>query len=306
MVGSRRAASMNRTIQVVAVVLCFGLTPGLCQESTTKPTPAPQADPIEALVAGIRTAEQRATSVRVELATRGTQPGGHDFSTTGTLSVLRGTQPKMRSSIAFSWANGLDGRMETAQTADGIVIYQEDLAFGEVLVRIAPPIVVDLEWAGGVLDRSDLPGMKDGRAAAPLGSAMLDDLRVHFELKLTERKERAGETGVWLVGERRAGLGDQDPELPLASRVEAFVRQRDQAVLEVLHYQGDKILQRIEVKKLEVDVPMAEAEFVVDARGQKMRDVTQYPPLWELIEKVLLLAESKAGEGVVRPSLRKR
>jgi hypothetical protein len=49
----------------------------------------------------------------------------------------------------------------------------------------------------------------------------------------------------------------------------------------------------------------AARDFVVDGRGQRLRDVQQHLPLWEQIEQVLKQAEAKSGDDVVRPSRRK-
>lgn len=317
MVGSRRAASMNRTIELALVTLILVLGSGRAQEVPKPPEKAPQPDPIEVIVAEIRTAELAAKSFATELVTEGRLPGDLSFTTVGSIHVLRGTQSnllnsatqstpgKLRSSVQFSWGNGVVGIWETLRTADGILVYQDDPAFGEVLVRFSPSLVTDLEWAGEVLKRADLPGMKDARADAPLGSSMLDDLRQHFLLVRGERKDRAGEAGIWLEGKRRPGLSDQDSDLPMADRVEAFVRQKDHALLEVVHYAADKVVQRIEVKKLEVDAAFAEAVFTLDRRGLKAREAEDYPPMREQIRRALDQAESKSGPDVVRPSKRK-
>lgn len=295
---------MNRTTPAVFSCLLAGLVPLAAQEAPKKPTPPPQVDPLDAVVAQIRAAEQAAKSFRIELATKGSLPSGLQFTTSGSIDVLRGTQQKQRTSVRCSFGNGLDSTLETAQTADGIVTYEDNPAFGEAYLRFPPALVADLQWAGEVLQRADLPGMRDRRADAPLGSAVLDGLRLHYAFVVTDRRERAGEAGQWLVGERRPGLGDQDVDLPLATRVEVFVRGKDHAVLDVLHYRLDEVLQRIEVKKLEVDVEIPDAVFTVDGRGQKLRDVEQYPPMRDLVERVLRQAESKAGDDVVRPSKR--
>ncbi len=164
-----------------------------------------------------------------------------------------------------------------------------------------------------MLQRSDLPGMADSRTMAPLGSAMVADLRRQFTLAVTTRTDRNGEPGQWLAGPRRAGLDDQDPELPLADRVELFVRGRDQALLEVRHLQGDKVLQQITVTQLQVDVDIPAKTFVVDGRGQRRREAQQHLPMWDQIEQVLRQAEAKSadqaaasgGVGDVRPSRRR-
>jgi len=296
---------MKRTILVVAVLGVLDLAPVGAQQPAVPPGEPAQAGPIDEIVAAMRAAEGRARSVVVELSTSGHLPGGLELSTRGVLHVLRGAQPAVHTAVEFSFADGLGGRVESAQTAAGIVIYEENPAFGELYLRLEPPVVADLEWAGAVLQRSDLPGMADSRAAAPLGSTMLAELQRHFDLAATDRRERGGEAGQWFAGARRAGLEDQDTELPQADRVELFVRDRDHALLEVAQLQGDKPLQRIVVERLDVDTDIPAATFEVDGRGQRLRDVQQHLPMWDQIQQVLRQAEAKAPEGQVRPSNRK-
>ena len=296
---------MKRTNIVLAAVLTGLAGPMVAQDPATSPQIPPQADPIERIVAKVRAAEDRLASVRLELSTTGQMPGGLEVSTKGELRVLRGAQPAVRSSLEFSFADGLTGRMESARTASGIVIFEDNPAFGELHLHLDATIVADLEWAGGVLSRSELPGMGDSRAVTPLGSAMLADLRRSFDLEVTGRTERGAESGQWLAGKRRAGLDQQDPESPLADRVEIFVRDRDQALVEVTHFLGGKRLQQIVVTRLDVDIDLPASTFVVDGRGQRLREVQQHLPMWDQIEQVLRQAEAKSVDGTVRPSRRK-
>ncbi|MCA8977909.1 MAG: hypothetical protein KDC98_24500 [Planctomycetes bacterium] len=284
---------MNRAIAVTGFLLAagFGASPALGQ-GPESPSGA-QADPIEPIVTAMRAAEGRLKSLRLELLTSGHYGKDTEFSTEGTLHVLRGEQTRVRSSVQFVYADGLRSRMESARTAAGITIYSADPVFGELYLRVPPSVVLDLEWAGKVLDRSDLPGMHDARAEAPLGSAMLDDLRTHFDLRAKPEKRRGPDAGIWLAGDRRPGLGDVDPALPLADRVELFVRDADHALLEVVQYQGDAVLQRIEVRALEVDVEIPEAVWTVDGNGQPLRGVEKHQPMWAQIENTLARAEAK-------------
>lgn len=269
---------------------------------------APQVDPVEGLVAAIRAAERAASTVIVELETAGELPGGLKVQTQGTLRVLRATQSDLpnylHTALTYDFGDGVRGTVESNRTQNGIEIYEDSPAFGEVYVHLAQAIVVDLEWAGEVLERSDLPGMADRRADAPLGSDLLAGLHKRFALTL-EAGKRGEDAGVWLRGPRRAQANDLDPALPRADRVEVFVRDRDKAVVEMLQRQGDKVVQRVTVQKLELGKPLQVADLRVDGRGQKVREVQQYLPLWEQIEEVLGKAESKAGGDVVRPSRRK-
>jgi hypothetical protein len=310
---------MNRTRSSVALAIVLAVAAGVARAQDQKPEAAAQPDPIAGIVQAMQQAEQRAASFRIELQTSGRLPDGTEFQTSGQLDVLRGAQPRSRTAVEFTVLGTLRGRMATAQTDKGIVVYHEDPAFGEVFYRIDPETVTDLEWAGEVLASAKLPGMKDRRAGAPLGSAMLDELRRHFVLTVTDKKARNGEAGQWLAGDRRPGLPDADADLPLATRVELFVRDKDKALLEVVHHQADKVLQRIEVKKLEVDAEIPAEAFTVDGNGQRLREVRQYLPMWGQIQDVLKQAEAKAAEeaeakakidgkpveAVVRPSKRK-
>jgi hypothetical protein len=295
---------MNRTVLVLVIVGAVAAGFGHAQEPTPAPAVAAQAGPIDGIVAAMRAAEQRARSIVVELATQGQLPGGLEVATRGTLHVLRGAQPVLRTAVEYSFGDGLTGRVESAQTAAGIVLYEENPAFGELYLRLDPAVVADLEWAGTVLERADLPGMADRRAAAPLGSSMLADLARQFALEVTARRERDGEAGQWLAGPRRDGLGDAGEELPLADRVELFVRDRDHALLEVAHLQAGKRLQHLTVRRLEIDVDIPPATFEVAGRGQRLRDVQQHLPMWDQIQQVVRQAEAKAAPGVVRPSRR--
>lgn len=310
---------MNRTSCSIAFATLLAVVAGPAAAQEPKPETAAQPDPIAGIVQAMQQAEQRATSFRIELQTSGRWLDGTEFKTSGQLDVLRGAQPRTRSSLEFTVLGTLGGRMATAQTDKGILVYQEDPAFGEVFYRIDPETVTDLEWAGEVLASAKMPGMKDRRAGAPLGSAMLDDLRRHFALAVTDKKARNGEAGQWLAGDRRPGLPDVDADLPLATRVEAFVRDKDLALLEVVHHQADKVLQRIEVRKLEVDAEIPIEAFTVDGNRQRLREVRQYLPMWGQIQDVLKQAEAKTAEeadarskatgqpveAAVRPSKRK-
>lgn len=302
---------MNRTEVVAAFALSCILGVAPTQEPAKGPPGGAQADPIDGIVAAMRDAERRAKSFRLELSTVGQLPGGLELTTKGVLHVLRGAQPAVHSAVEFSFADGLSGRMESAQTKAGIVLFEDDPAAGELFLHIDPATVADLEWAGTVLERADLPGMVDGRAVAPLGSAMVADLRRRFALALAERKDRDGEPGRWLVGPRSVGVEDKDPDVPVADKVELFIRDADHALLEVRHLLGDKVVQRLDVKRVEVDVDLPAKAFVVDGGGQRLREVHQHAPMWNQIEQVLRQAEAKAvdkadgkAEPEVRPSRR--
>lgn len=253
-------------------------------------------------------AEQALKSLSMTMKTTGRLPGGPEVTTRGELRVLRGTQPgapvRRLSRVEYTFGDGLRGRMESAETAEGILLFEEDPAFGAVFLRIEPSIVKDLEWAGTVLDRSDLPGMVDARARSPLGSGLLADMTRTFDLKIDERTKHGEHEGTWVVGARKAGLDDQDPDLPIADGVEVFVRKRDKALLVARYKVGKDTVQQIEVEKLAVGADLGDDAFVVDGHGVRIRNVQDYAPMWEQIEQALQRADEKAKDGEVRPSRR--
>jgi hypothetical protein len=154
-----------------------------------------------------------------------------------------------------------------------------------------------------VLGKADeVPGV-DRRGAAPLGSAMLQDLSRQYKLAPLSKKERNGTPGQWIGGDLRpASARPKEDDMPLPDRVELFVRASDGAVLDTVHFQDGKPTQRIEVVKLEIDKPLPEADFKIDT-DQKPRPVRECLSPWTQIEHILAEAEGTPGAGK-RPSER--
>lgn len=306
------AMSMNRT---AATWLCClaSLAGGTSVLGQNAPPPKQvQANLVTELVAKMVGAETALQSLRMTMATTGKLRGGLEIVTKGELRVLRETQKdqpqpasqRLFSQMQYAFGDGLKGRIDTAQTAEGIVIYEEDPAFGAVFLRIDASVVADLEWAAAVAKRSDLPGMPDARAQSPLGSGMVRDLQRTFDLVIGTERELAGEPGTWLRGARRAGLDAQDADLPLPDRVEVFVRDRDHALMLARFFVGEDIVQELKVESLEVGAKLEPRDFTVDGHGERIRNAKDYPPMWEQIEAALRSAEGKITDGAVRPSKR--
>jgi hypothetical protein len=295
-------ARRNRTAIHFCSALAVALAPAVAQTPPATPAAQRQVDAIDELVTKMRAAEAALKSLRLELETEGRLPSGLSLRTRGVLHVLRGTQPSLRTQVEYWFADGLAGRSDAVQDAHGILLHESDPAFGDVLVRIAPAVVADLEWAGEVLKRQDLPGMTDPRAQSPFGSGLIAELRRSFVLAVDGRRQHDGEAGTWIVGPRRPGLDEQDPDQPLADRVELFVRERDHVLTLARFVVGDDVVQEIRVTAAAIDGELPAAVFQLDVRGLKPRDVQQHQPLWEQIDQVLRRAEAKAPDGAVRPS----
>jgi len=303
-----RGMCMNRTIASLLLVGAPLIGSLVAQDPAKEPKQDPQAVAIKGLVDSMVKAEGALTSLRLKMATLGKLPGGLDVTTRGELRVLRATQAgaatQLFSQLEYSFGDGMAGRLETARTKDGITMFEEDPAFGSVFLRIQPEVVRDLEWASGVLQKSDLPGMVDSRAQSPLGSGMVRDMSRVFDLAVAEDSKYGDHQGTWLRGGRKAGLDAQDPDLPLADRVEIFVRGRDHAMLLTRFYVGKDVVQELKIDELEVGAKLEAKDFVVDGHGERIRDVQEYAPMWEQISEAIAAAEQKQKE--LPPSKRKQ
>ena len=254
-----------------------------------------QADRIDELVASMRAAEARLETIVLELTTTSRLPGDVTVTTRGELRVARGAQAAIHTRFVYEFADGLRGRSECAQTADGIVLYEEDAAFGEVYVRVDPVTAADLEWAGRVLRRDDLPGMAAAgprHADAPLGSAMVAAMQRQFVLAIDARTERDGEPGTWLAGARQPGL-DVQGGLPVADRVELFVRARDLALVSVRQFVGDAVVQELTVTRAEPGASLVADDFTIRGVTARLQPVQDHRPLWEQIEQATRDAEAR-------------
>ena len=300
---------MNRTAVNFLFCLAYLFGSAAAQSSGEEAAQESQVTAAESVVADIESAEAALTSLRVSISTLGRLPGGLDVVTKGELRVLRAThgdaEARMFSKVEYSFGDGLAGEMEAARTSGGITIFEKDPAFGAVFLLIPPDLVADLEWASVILQKSDLPGMSDSRAQSPLGSGMVKDMLRTFDLTVADAREFAGDQGTWLRGPRRADIDAQDPDLPLADRVEVFVRDRDHAVLLTRFYVGADVVQEVKVESLVVGVEFDDADFTVDGHGERIRNVRGYAPMYEQIEEAITSAEAKAKDGDLSPRQRR-
>ena len=311
---------MNRTVHSTLGLLLWTVSaaaPALAQDPGTPAPQEPQNPAIKALLDSMAAQEAAAQKVRLQLKTVGKMPGGLEYETTGKLRVLRTPQGEMQavhSVMEYSFADGFAGRMESVRTPDGVQILESNPTFGDVFVTMDKSLLEDLDWAGKVLEREDLAGVGDRRAASPLGRAMVEDLAMRYQLAELSQTPKGGQDGTWYGGDRKAGPGVEgnDPDMPLADRVELFVRKSDSALLEIVFLQLGKPTQRISVEDLVIGEAMPIESFRIEAKGVRPRDVRDHPPMWEQIEQVLTTADREAAasttlsdEEKVRPSKRK-
>ncbi len=289
---------------LLAPVAARAQEPAKPQEPAPAAKEAPALDPaVAAALARMRATEAGFKTIRLELQTSGAYPGGPSFTTKGTLRVLRAEQSALHAVVEFAFDDGLKGRMETVKTPDGVRMLEDTPTFGTVFVTMEPALVADVAWASQLLDKGEgLPGVEDARAQSPLGSAMLADLARMYELRVLSSTPRKGTEGTWVGGDVRKGLDPQQVgDLPLADRVEVFLRSPDDALLEVVYLQEGRPIQRIEVTALEVDRPMELSSFRIDSGDRKPVDVKQHQPSWGPLERLLREADAKAEEEKLPP-----
>jgi hypothetical protein len=288
---------MNRTAILRLLPVLAAAAALLAQDSQPQGDTRPKAGVMDGVVRKLREAESKATRVRLQLLTEGTLPGGLEFHTKGTLRVLRSEQGALLAAHALidcTFADGIQSHMESVKNPSGLWTFETNPAFPEVYLHYDKDLVADLEWAGEVLGRTDLPGAGDARAMAPLGSEMLADLAQRFDLQELGGKT-GGQLGTWYGGDRRpGGSQEDDADLPLADRVELFLRSPDSALLEIVYLQAGKPIQRIKVEELVVGEAMPLESFVLDTKGRKPKDVRGHDPEWDQIQQLLQGAREKA------------
>lgn len=300
---------MTTGARTLAVLFAGACTLLMAQEPTPDAAVAAKAAAarVDDLLAAMRAAEAELRTVTLRMTTEGRLPGGLAMTVRGELRARYGEGRATYARFSYSTGDGLRGSAESAQTAAGITLREDDPSFGDVFVAIDPALVADLEWAGRVLQRDDLPGMPDKaassperRAASPLGSGLLTAMRRQFDLTVQPRDERDGAKGTWLAGPRRGNLAADDPELPVADRAEVFVRAADLALVAMRQFQGDQVVQQVDVESIERDVELPAERFVVTAApGEKPKPVQQFAPLWESIQQACVAAEAKCEKDAV-------
>lgn len=290
---------MNRTIVVAAAACLLAWSPAVVPAQEAKPPAPAQADRIGDLVAAMRAREAKLQTVAITLRTEGRFTAGFTATTRGSLHVARGAQPLVHVRFEFDAGDGIRGRAESLQDKDGILWFEDSPVAGEVHLQFDARLVADLEWAGRVLERDDLPGMPpaDGPGmrltTAPLGSAVLAAVGRQFDLAVEARTSRDGDTGTWLAGPRKKGLDVQDPGLPVADRVALFVRARDLALLELAQYEGETRVQHLVVESIAIDAELPAQARRVEAGGLRPLPARDHPPMREQIDQVLEAAEAK-------------
>lgn len=301
---------MNRTAtqpssSLVALLAALALPFGSARAQ--EPDAKVQAPAPESVVAAMRAQEAAAKSIELALETSGRLAGGLTFAARGTVRVLRAEQPEDSAShtvVDYDFGDGLSGRVESVETKDGLLTLQQDPTFGETFVRIDATVMKDLAWASSADSGADAPFQAGPRARSPIGADLFADLALRFDLRVADKPAPEGMKGVWWQGERKKAADSADnADLPLADRVEAFVRDGDSVLMDVVYTQNGEVVQRVHVTKAVLGATMQASSFRIEAGGKKPIDAKDHGPTWQQIEQVLQRASQK-NNGELPPSRR--
>ena len=300
---NRTASQSSSALAVLLSALALPLGVAGAQEPDAKAqTPTP-----ESVVAAMRAQEDAASSIVLALETTGRLAGGLTFAARGSVRVLRAAQPEASAShtvVDYDFGDGLSGRVESVETKDGLLTLQQDPTFGETFVRIDATVMKDLAWASDAEATGDAPFQAGPRARSPIGAELFADLALRFDLRLVDKPAPEGMKGAWWQGERKKAADSGDnADLPLADRVEAFVRDGDSVLMDVVYTQKGEVVQRVRVTNAVLGAPMQMASFRIDVDGKKPIDAKEHGPTWQQIEQTLQRASQKKN-GELPPSRR--
>lgn len=301
---------MNRTVTLRSsslVALLAVLASPVAGARAQEPDAKAQAPTPESVVAAMRVQESAAQSIELALETSGRLAGGLTFTARGSVRVLRAEQPDASAShmvVDYDFGDGLSGRVESVETKDGLLTLQQDPTFGETFVRIDAVVMRDLAWASAADAGADAPFQAGPRARSPIGADLFADLALRFDLRVADKTAPEGVKGVWWQGERKkADESAGNADLPLADRVEAFVRDGDYVLMDVVYTQNGEVVQRVRVTKATLGTVMQLSSFRIDAGDKKPVDAKDHGPTWQQIEQVLQRASQKRN-GELPPSRR--
>ncbi len=257
-----------------------------------------QLKTLQELVAEMKARETAATSVLLEMTSKGSYPGDIQFETHGTLRVLRGTHFHMRLQATFG--GEMSAESETVKTPEGVWIREQDPSFGEVFLKMDKELADKLDEASRILGQGGggVPGPMAEQSTSPLGSSMLESLAEQYDLKVERKVIKDGQE-CWVVAGDLSGdppATDQNAP-PVPDRVDILVRTVDSAVLQMVHLKDGREQLRVSITRLELNRPMDERSFVIDVPGQEPIDIMEHPPAAARIQETLAAAEAKKKDG---------
>ena len=305
---------MIRTQSLALTVALAAVAPAsVPAQATSTKTPT-----VAELVSQMRARQQAVQSVRLEMVSVGRYPGGLPFEIKGSIRVLGTTH--IHISTAATFEDGITAESEMVKTPQGVWIRETDPAYGVTYLQMDRELAERLEHANTLLgDDADAPGALGNMAKDPLGAAMLESLNRTFALEV-ERRIINGQEFYVVKGDTRGGegvepsgtgsaAGTEQPAsrgfaVPVPDHIDMLIRRPDLAVVQMVHMSEGRELTRVEVKKMQLDLPMEKGSFRIDLpEGAHFLDVMDHTPAATHIQTVL--DDAKAVEAARRVEAKK-
>ncbi|MCC6669796.1 MAG: hypothetical protein IT458_01960 [Planctomycetes bacterium] len=253
--------------------------------------PAPGLPTLAQLIADLHAREKAASTVHLEMRTKGAFGPGREFNLTGTIRVLGATHVHIKTQADFG--PEMKGETEMVKTPEGIWMREVDPIQGPVHTFTSAELAGRLEAASKAIGKQ---GAVPNQANAPLGSAMLESMSQTFDLKVERRLVYEG-LDYYVVKGKSRGHAPTDPmlgDMPQAEEVEILVGVLDASVRRMVQFREGKPMLTIEITKLVLDTPMDKGSFTIQVEpGVRFKDVMEHPPAAEQIRRILDEAAAK-------------
>ena len=242
---------------------------------------------------------------------------GGTLRVSGTIEAMTRTAAAGRSARNYvhvqtsveALEDGLVARSTLLRTPAGVWLRDRDPVQGDVFLTMTPELVRELEEASKILDRAVSPGTlvpTDAGlgVAAPLGSAVLEELAANYTLTVTSRT--IDSTDVYVVSGPSRAAPSEIEQLGVPDHVEVLVRRLDLVASRVRELRAGEKLSEIVIESVELD-PLIELQaFEPDAvfndlAGREPLDAMKHPTTSRMIKRIRADVEAKRQRGTEEP-----
>ncbi|MHC5062962.1 MAG: hypothetical protein ACYTG5_03185 [Planctomycetota bacterium] len=271
-----------------ALICCLSITTGLWAQD-----PGQKGMALEDLITAMKAKEMAIKTASLEMETKGSFPGGIEFSTQGRIRVLGETHFHIL--VRSDFGPEMQVETETLLTPEGLYTREKDPVQGEIFTHMEMELLEELRAASQASGKeSNLPGVSAGPSQGPLGSRVLEDLSAQFDLQVAGPVKVRDETCWVVAGPLRSDAEKDNFEGMSADRMDILVRQNDYALIRMTQLKEGKPISDVRITRLEIDVPIAAESFKLEVQPtQNPIDVMDHPPMREQILRVFADAEAK-------------
>lgn len=255
----------------------------------------PDQPTVADLVQRIEARERAAKTVSLRMSSRSVIPDGPAFETSGTLRVLGTTHFHVTMSMRFG--DGMEGEHEVVRTPAGTWTRERNPIHGEVLTVMSAELMAEVEAASKLLGDDGGFGAVPSQSEAPLGSAMIKSIASRFDLRVQPAKLVEGGLDHYVLrGSKRPGEQAEPEGVPDPDTVEIVVRANPLEVVRMTHFAAGQEILALEIHDVQLDLPIPESSFAIDAAGGDFIDVMAHPPSAEQIRAILDEARMRREE----------